>query len=222
MNKKIWAAGLLGAMLWGLPLAGMPAEAADVTAAQQAVQQGNQAEAYTYTSSDYGYSILCPIKPNVIPADVLYEGAKGEVLIFANEEYNIKLAWVVLVDAFDDKAIPDFNKLTEEEAKVYLDKIRNKYHDVGIENISEHNKALFAITAKELEIDTTGDGKPDTVATMDTQAMLVFFRTPKGGRYQIQLIDNPVLRPESMGDCRMGISTFREVDANAGAKPVKK
>ena len=44
---------------------------------------------------------MCPKAPvGVIPASVLYEGRKGEVLIFENEEYNIKYAWVVLVDAF--------------------------------------------------------------------------------------------------------------------------
>ena len=211
MKQKIWAAILLGAALWGLPAAGMPAEAAE--APPQTAQQGSQAQVYTYTSREYGYSILCPKKPNVIPADALYEGAKGEVLIFANEEYNIKLAWVVMVDAFDDKAVPDFNKLSEAEAKAYLDSVRKRYQDVDLAEIGENNKALFAITAKEIEIDTTGDGKPDTVAKQDNQAMLVFFRTPKGGRYQIQLIDNPVLTPEAMRDCRLAVSTLREVDA---------
>ncbi len=211
MNKKIWATAFLGAVLLGFPMTGGPAEAAATPA--QTAQQGDQAQAYTYTSQEYGYSILCPKKPNVIPASALYEGTKGEVLIFANEEYNIKLAWVVIVDAFDDKAVPDFNKLSEGEAKAYLDSVRKKYQEVDLAEIGKNNKAFFAITAKEIEIDTTGDGTPDTVATQDHQAMLVFFRTPKGGRYQVQLIDNPVLRPETMSDCRMAISTFRETDA---------
>lgn len=215
MNKKIWIAGLLGMTIWGLPFA-LPAEAAETAAAQPAAENAEKkAAVYPYVSQEYGFSILCPKRPNVIPASALYDGAKGEVLIFENEEYNIKLAWVVLVDAFKDKDVPDFNKLSEKEINAYLEKMRKNYADVDIVDIGEKNKAFFGVTAKEIEVDTTGDGKPDTVMTADNQEMKAFFRTPKGGCYSVVLIDNPVLSPEAMRDCRRAIMTFHEVDAKA-------
>ncbi len=209
MNKEYIAMGLMGAALFCQPLLMSSAEAAE-PAAQAAASAENQATAYMYTSQEFGYTIPCPKRPNVIPADALYEGAKGEVLIFDNEEYNIKLAWVVFVDAFNDKDVPDFNKLSEKDMNDYLEKLRKNYEDVDIAQISDKNKALFAVTAKEIEVDTTGDGKPDTLATVENQTMEVFFRGNKGGRYRIQLINNPTLLPEAMRDCRMAVSAFQE------------
>lgn len=209
MKKNYIAMGLLGAVFLGNPFWASSAEAAEPPA-QTEEKEAAQAERYMYTSQEFGYTIPCPRKPNVIPASALYEGAKGEALIFDNEDYNIKLAWVVFVDAFSDKDVPDFNKLSDKEMSDYLEKLRRNYDDVDIAEIGEKNKALFAVTAKEIEVDTTGDGKPDTVATVDTQTMEVFFRGDKGGRYRIQLINNPQLRPEAMRDCRMAVSMFRE------------
>ena len=87
------AAAALGASFLMAPA--MPAMAA----AQAADVQGNAGESaeislpYTYTSKQYGFSIQCPQKPvGVIPASLLYEDKQGDVLIFDNEEYNIKYA----------------------------------------------------------------------------------------------------------------------------------
>ncbi|MBQ7478059.1 MAG: hypothetical protein IJT01_04055, partial [Selenomonadaceae bacterium] len=202
-NKKIVAAVLLGAAVWALPTAQAPVEAAESSTAQPAAAAAEK-KVYTYVSKEYGYGILCPAKPNVVPASMFYEDEtkKGEVLIFDNDGYNVKHAWVVLVDAFDDKGVPDLNKLSEEEAKAQLTKIQqsNGYEGIALLSISENNKAIFAVTAKEVEIDTNGDGQPDTTAVADTQMAVSFFRGPKGGRYSVQLIDNPVLRQESINE----------------------
>ena len=214
-NKKIVAAVLLGAAVWALPTAQAPVEAAESSTAQPAAAAAEK-KVYTYVSKEYGYGILCPAKPNVVPASMFYgdETKKGEVLIFDNDGYNVKHAWVVLVDAFDDKGVPDLNKLSEEEAKAQLTKIQqsNGYEGIALLSISENNKAIFAVTAKEVEIDTNGDGQPDTTAVADTQMAVSFFRGPKGGRYSVQLIDNPVLRQESIDEYQMGISSFQEMD----------
>lgn len=175
-----------------------------------AEETGSMASTVLYTSAEYGFSIPCPKKPNVIPISALYENKKGEVLIFENEEYFIKHAWVIEVDAFNDEQVPDFNSFTGETGAQYLNKMKKNYDDVGLGPIGENNIAFFGITAKQIEIDTDGDGKPDTVAEVDTQTMNVFFRTPKGGHYHVQLIDNPVLRAESMKDCRLAVSMFKD------------
>ncbi|MBQ1914434.1 MAG: hypothetical protein II178_04350, partial [Selenomonadaceae bacterium] len=118
MNKKIFAAVLLGAAVWALPTVQAPVEAAESSTAQQPAAEAEK-KMYSHVSREYGYGILCPKKPNVVvPASEFYgdENKKGEVLIFDNDGYNVKHAWVVLVDAFDDKGVPDLNKLSEEEA----------------------------------------------------------------------------------------------------------
>ncbi|MBR4696547.1 MAG: hypothetical protein IKO94_10760 [Selenomonadaceae bacterium] len=229
MKKKIMMAGLFGALLAGQMCLQLPAEAAKTEASQSAATQqaSKENDVYMYTSKAYGYTIPCPIRPNVIPASLLYEGqegVKGEALIFDNDEYNIKLAWVIFVNAFDDKDVPDYNKMSEKEAADYLEKMRksNPYEDVGFVDLGPKNKAFFAVTAKEVEIDTDGDGKPDTVATTDTQTMEVFFRGDKGGHYRVQLLNNPQLRPEAMRDCRYAVSNFPEGTAGDQGKQKKK
>lgn len=174
--------------------------------------QTQQTVDYTYTSKEYGYTIQCPQKPNVIPASMLYEGKKGEVLVFDNEGYTIKNAWVILTDAFDSKNTPDYNKLKEDEAKNYLTTLMNNnaYESARLIKLDEKRKAVFAVTAKEVELDTDGDGKPDVTAKADTQMAVLFFRGNKGGCYSIQLIDNPDLRESALLAFKAGAISFQE------------
>ena len=167
---------------------------------------------YVYTSEKYGYTINCPQKPYVIPASALYEDKKGEVLIFDNEGYNIKNAWIIIKDAFAEDKIPNLNTISEEEAKKYLNDLmaNNGYEGIMLINRTAEDKAVYAITAKEVEIDTDGDGKPDTTATADTQMAVTFFRGNKGGRYSVQLIDNPELRSTSLDAFQKGVVSFKE------------
>ena len=37
---------------------------------------------YKFTSQRYGYSIVCPVKPTVMPVSVLFGEGQGDVLIF--------------------------------------------------------------------------------------------------------------------------------------------
>ena len=174
--------------------------------------QTQQTVDYTYTSKEYGYTIQCPQKPNVIPASMLYEGKKGEVLVFDNEGYTIKNAWVILTDAFDSKNTPDYNKLKEDEAKNYLTTLMNNnaYESARLIKLDEKRKAVFAVTAKEVELDTDGDGKPDVTAKADTRMAVLFFRGNKGGCYSIQLIDNPDLRESALLAFKAGAISFQE------------
>ncbi|WP_455048918.1 hypothetical protein [Mitsuokella sp.] len=207
------AAAALGASLFLTPA--VPAFAAEQTPAASTEASAEVTLPYTYTSQQYGFSIQCPQKPvGVIPANLLYEDRKGEVLIFDNEEYNIKYAWVVLTDAFDNKSVPDLNKLKPEEAEKLLSAIMgsNGYEGIMLVNLDAKNKAIYAVTAKEVEVDEDGDGKIDGVAKADTQMAVAFFRTPKGNRYGVELIDNPDLRASSLAAFQKGITTLKDVD----------
>ncbi|WP_298591812.1 hypothetical protein [uncultured Mitsuokella sp.] len=183
---------------------------------EKAMRQSTQADValpYTYTSKEYGFTIQCPQKPvGVIPASALYEGEKGDVLVFENDAYNIKYAWIITEDAFDDAKVPDLNTLDEKAAKELLKGIMgsNGYEGIMLVNLSKTNKAIYAVTAKEVEIDTNGDGVPDETGKADTQMAVLFFRGEKGGRYAIKLIDNPVLRGSALAAFQKGAATFQE------------
>ena len=208
MKRLFTAAAVAGALVFGLGTS-VTVEAAD---ASTPAAQTQPAAGYIYTSKAYGYTIQCPQKPNVIPASMLYEGKKGEVLIFDNDGYNIKNAWVILTDAFDDKKMPNLNKLKEADARKYLSELMgsNGYEGVMLINLSATNKAIYAVTAKTVDIDTDGDGKVDATATADTQMAVTFFRGNKKGCYSIQLIDNPVLREHALKEFQQGVMSFRE------------
>ena len=166
---------------------------------------------YTYESAAYGYRIMCPKQPvGVIPASALFENREGEVLIFENEEYHIKYAWVVLVNAFSDSAVPDLNKINPEEAVKLLGGIMgsNGYEGIMLVNLSDSNKAIFATTAKEVEIDEDGDGVVDATASADSQMALLFFRGENGQRYGLELIDYPELRSDSLSAFIEGARTL--------------
>ena len=156
---------------------------------------------YAYKSAVYKYQIMCPKKPvGIIPASTLFENREGEVLIFDNEEYHIKYAWVILVNAFPEKALPNLNTVSPEEAATLLQKIMgsNGYEGIMLINLTDSNKAIFAMTAKEVDIDEDGDGTPDVTATANNQMAVLFFRGENGARYGVELIDNPELRASSV------------------------
>ena len=220
MNKKakiITALGLMGIVIMGTGMNQADAkkkapktETAQVQTVQAPAEQG--VNSYVYTSTKYGYTINCPQKPNVIPADALYEGKEGEILIFANEGYNIKHAWVVIKNAFDDSKVPDLNTIDEESAKNYLNGLMGSsgYEAIQLINRNATDRAIYAITAKEMEVDTDGDGQPDTLVTAHRQMAVTFFRGNKGGRYSVQLIDNPELRDAAIDSFQKGVVSFAE------------
>ena len=219
MNKKakiITALGLMGVLFMGTGM--QQADAKDKAPAkteQQAKKTSNASQvknSYVYTSKEFGYTLKCPKKPNVIPASALYEGKEGEILVFDNEGYNIKNAWVIIKNAFDDKNVPDLNSLKEEEAKQYLANLMatNPYESVVIVNRTGKERAVYAFTAKEIAFDSTGDGKPDSIAKADTQEIVTFFRGNKGGCYSMRLMDNPELRSEAVDSFQQGFASFTE------------
>jgi len=207
--RKIAATVFASAVLSSASYA-FSAEAADAETVQ-AVGQSVPELSYSYKSEAYGYQILCPKPPvGVIPASTLFENRTGEILIFENEEYHIKNAWVVLINAFPEEALPDLNRIDPEEATTLLARIMgsNGYEGIMLVKLTENNKAIFATTAKEVEIDEDGDGITDATATADNQMAVLFFRGENGERYGLELIDNPDLRAASVASFLAGARTL--------------
>ena len=176
----------------------------------------NDNDSYTYISQEYNYSIKCPKRPNVIPASVLFEGdnnKKGEVLIFENEEYEIKRAWLVLTDAFNTMAVPNFNTASKDLINQYITELQKQgYEDMQIINVTKDNKGVFALTAKEIEIDEDGDGKPDGVAIAENRGAITYFRMPDGRCFSVQMIGTNGINDLDIENFKTALSTIG--DAN--------
>lgn len=213
----------------GMPAPAVPAGAnADAASPTSVAPTANEAEAQAlspeevlelyqdhgvkHTSQRYGYSIICPKKPNVIPASLLVEGARGDVLIFENDGYDIKNAWVVLAEAFDDEELPpDMGQKPEADQQAYIDHLMNTagYEFVRLTQVAG-STGVYAVTAKVIDVDTNGDGQPDETMVADNQGIKTFFRGQFGGKFSVQLIDNPELSPAGVSLYQLGLLTFQE------------
>ena len=170
---------------------------------------------YKYISRTYNYSIMCPKRPNIVPASIFYDdnNKKGEVLIFENEEYNVKRGWIILFDAFNTNAVPDFNKDAQNLIDAYLGRLqKNGYEGTTLININEQNKGVFAITALEIEVDEDGDGKPDATLTSDHQDAVTFFRMADGRCVSVELMGSDGLNEAAISNYRKALMTLRNAD----------
>ena len=171
----------------------------------------NNTDSYTYISQEYNYSIKCPKRPNVVPATIFFDDAnkKGEVLIFENKEYEVKRGWVVLTDAFNTVAVPNFNMASKELVNQYMTELQKQgYENMQLIDITKDNKGVFAITAKEIEIDEDGDGKPDGVAIAENQAAISFFRMPDGRCFSVQMIGTNGINDIDVNNFKSALSTI--------------
>ena len=171
----------------------------------------NNTDSYTYISQEYNYSIKCPKRPNVVPATIFFDDAnkKGEVLIFENKEYEVKRGWVVLTDAFNTMAVPNFNMASKELVNQYMTELQKQgYENMQLIDITKDNKGVFAITAKEIEIDEDGDGKPDGVAIAENQAAISFFRMPDGRCFSVQMIGTNGINDIDVNNFKSALSTI--------------
>lgn len=180
---------------------------------------------YKYTSQRYGYTIVCPRKPSVVPASMLFdENEKGDVLIFKStgtgESTMINYAWVIRPDAFDESVIPpDITKQPEAKQKEYLDKLM-KNPQYGFIRLTEVDgrAGVYAVTAKEIEVDTNGDGSFDGVLATESQMIHTFFRGAYGGRFGVMLLENPDLTKDGVAIYQLGVLTFQENKMQKGKK----
>lgn len=202
-------------------LTGMTFFAGNTAAYAAETAQGDAEKAniwFQYKSIANGFTIDCPQLPvGVLYADALFEGKEGEILVFQNEGFHIQHAWVILRNAYTDKEIPDMTKASEAEQQAVIDRLlKNGYEYVRIADIDSprfKTKGVYAVTAKELEIDTNGDGKPDTVAKADSQMIETYFPGEQGGHFEFILIDNPDLKEEHVKNYQAAVGTFHELSA---------
>ncbi len=169
---------------------------------------------YKYTSQRYGYSIVCPTKPTVVPLSVLFddEGSNGDVLIFKSAGYDINYAWIVMTDAFDEDMIPDdILKQSEEKQKDYIENFmkNSPYEFIRLTEVDGHS-GVYAVDAKEIEVDTNGDGKFDEVMRKESQMIKTFFRGAYGGRFGVMMMENPDLTQGGIAYYQFGLLTFQE------------
>lgn len=168
---------------------------------------------FKYVSAEYNYSIDCPKRPHVVSAALFLEDSKykGELLVFENVEYEVKRAWLVLMDAFNTNAVPDFNNDSKEILDKYLTELQKQgYEGTTLVDITKDNKGVLGITATEIEIDEDGDGQPDATLVTDHQEAITFFRMPDGRCVSVQLIGTDGLNEAAMSNFRKALTTFSD------------
>ncbi len=219
MIKTTFAAAFTALALTMPAASAEEAPAADAPGAGEEINleemiQSYRDNGYKYTSQRYGYSIVCPSKPTVVPLSVLFgdDSQRGDVLVFKSAGYDISYGWIVMVDAFDEETIPpDLTKQSEEKQKAFIDKFMasSPYEFVRLTEV-DGRTGVYAVTAKEIEVDTNGDGKMDEVMAAESQMVRTFFRGAYGGRFGVMLMENPDITKEGESVYRMGILTFEE------------
>lgn len=167
-------------------------------------------DSYDYTSQTFGFSIKCPEKPIVVVNPFEDPAQRGELLVFANEGMDIIFGYQILLDAFDTKAVPNFNKDSKKTIDEYMDQMRldNAYEYVVLENISKNNKGVIAVTAKEIEL-RNENGEVEGKLVAERQTAFTFFRTPNGRCISIQLLVRD-FNQENLDDYRKSVSTFKD------------
>lgn len=196
-------------------VADAPSEGEQQEMTSEEALQAYKDSGYKYTSQRYGYSIICPTKPTVVPLSVLFgddEDARGDVLIFKSAGYDISYGWIVMVDAFDEDMIPDdITKQPEAKQKDYVEKFmaNSPYEFIRLTEV-DGRSGVYAVDAKEIEVDTNGDGKYDEVMRKESQMIKTFFRGAYGGRFGVMLMENPDLTQGGIAYYQFGLLTFQE------------
>ena len=204
MNLKKVLGLILGASILFSNEISSAAENLDVNQPQNFdSEQSVELEGVVYESQRYGYRIVCPKQPSIVPASFMYEDRKGDLLIFDYDNDDItqiKYAWL------------DFNKANDKKFDEYLDQLKNSNgFETAVQlQLPKNNKGVFAVTAKEVDIDADGDGIIDDTATADHQEIVVFFRSDKKRAFSIQLIQLPEIDENAFQYFKLGVSTFED------------
>lgn len=175
---------------------------------------------YEYTSETYGFKITCPAKPVVVVKPFEDPNKKGEMLVFANEGIDVLFGYIIELDAFDDKQVPNFNKDKKKIVDAYVEKMREDafYNSVEVREVTPKNKGLVLVTAKEVDIvDDKGEVQDTLVA--EEQRVVTRFRTKSGRCIEIQLIDSKLDNDDYL-IYRKSVATYQ--DATDLSMPDKK
>ena len=172
-------------------------------------------EPYIYTSEDFKYSIACPFKPLAVVQNPWQDPAKrGEMLVFANEGWNVQYAYMIQVNAFDNEKIPDFNKADKKTIDEYLEGLKksNGFEIAEIVGITKENKGVYAVTAQSIEVLNKETGEVEGEFVADRQDIYTFFRTPEGRCISVQLLTTQM--DKTFVDVyRYGVTTFKDNSA---------
>lgn len=171
-------------------------------------------EAYVYTSEDYAYSIACPIKPLAVVRPAWFEPhQKGEMLVFANEGFDILYAYVIQIDAFDTNKVPDFNHGSISAIGDYLIGLKEKggFASADLVNLTKKNKGVTAVTAGTIEVINPETGEVDGEFVADRQDIYTFFRTPEGRCIAVQLISANTEDKKYIDVYRYGVGSFKDL-----------
>ena len=170
----------------------------------------NKVEPYEYTSEVYGFKIMCPSKPAVVVKPFEDPNKKGELLVFANDGMKVLFGYVIELDAFDDKKVPNFNRDKKKIIDSYLEKIRqdNAYTYAEVVEIAPNNKGFVLVTAKEIEVKDE-NGEVEGTLTADQQTAFAHFRSRSGRCITIQLI-SASLDESDYNDYRKSVATFQD------------
>jgi len=164
---------------------------------------------YEYTSEVFGFKMICPSKPAVVVNPFEDPKQHGELLVFANDGMKIIYGFQIMIDAFDTKKVPDFNKDKKKVIDAYLEKKRNEniYNFVELQNISPNNKGVVMVTSKEITL--TDENGEETTAIADQQTAYALFRSRSGRCISIQLISAD-LDETDYQDFLKSVSTYRD------------
>ena len=176
-------------------------------------------EPYVYTSEDFKFTINCPIKPVAIVENPWQEPEKrGEMLVFANEGFDIQYAYLIQVNAFDNDSVPDFNKADKKVLDKYLeDLIENAgFGSADLVSLTSTNKGVFAITAETIEVRNKETGELEGEFVADRRDIYTYFRTPEGRCVSVQLINKNFDSKELVDVYRYSVATFKD-----NTEPVK-
>lgn len=169
------------------------------------------ADGYLYTSERFGYSIKCPEKPlAVINLGILSPQEQGDVLIFATDGHNPTKYWVVSPNAFSNDTFPDLDNLNEETKQNLFAQliVERGYEAISLVPIQGHN-AIYAITAKTIQIDSDKDGQVDQTINQEGQNIETYLKGSKSN-YCIVLSSKTDLTQEDINAYQYGLLSFND------------
>ena len=149
------------------------------------------ADGYLYTSERFGYSIKCPEKPlAVINLSILSPQEQG--------------------DAFSNDTFPDLDNLTDEARQDLFTRlaIERGYEAISLVPIQGHN-AIYAVTAKTIQIDTDKDGQVDKTIEQEGQHIETYFKGAKSN-YCIVLSSKSALTEDDINNYQYGLLSFND------------
>lgn len=168
-------------------------------------------DGYFYTSNRFGYTIKCPQKPiAVMDLSIFSPQEKGDILVFANDGYNLTKYWVVSPDAFTNDTFPDLDNISEQDAKDLFAHLMvdREYETVTLVPVNGHN-AIYAVTAKTIQIDSNKDGEIEQTIQAPQQSIETYLKGQKTN-YCIVVTAKGELTQDDINAYQYGLLSFRE------------